>query len=255
MNDTKKSLRSKKKTVSKIRRAIVIVAIILIEFTVFILSIDFKVEANPQKGQVEFSFTEKSAEQEVMVKEKLTIEDDEPLVTTSVKLETKVEIEDIVENIGPEMEIGQTSGISLMNFKYAIKNCTYDANGILAENAEIIWLECQRKNLNEFAVVGIIAAESWWANPEKSELAANKKNIMSIKNNDGDYKTYETYSDCILDAIRILSEEYVSEDGRYHTGGQLDIIGNTYAENGAEWAALVAECAEMSTRALTTSND
>ena len=73
---------------------------------------------------------------------------------------------------------------------------------------------------------------------------------MSLKNDDGQYKTYETYTECILDAIRLISEEYISEEGRYHTGGNLNLIADTYSENGLEWSSLVSECAEMSTRAL-----
>lgn len=160
------------------------------------------------------------------------------------------DIEDIVKEINPQMDISKTSGISKTDFVFLLNNCKYDSTGILKENANIIWEECQKRQLNEFAIVGIIAAESFWANPEKSNLAENKKNIMSVKNDDGQYKTYETYTDCILDALRLISEEYVSDEGRYHTGGRLDLIADTYSENGLEWSLLVTECAEMSTRAL-----
>lgn len=199
----------------------------------------------------ELSSTDDSVETEILIVD-IEAEEDENIETIS--LISYKSIEEIIAEISPQMDISKPSGISKSNFIFLLEHCKYDKNNVLKENAALIWEECQTKQLHEFAVVGILAAESWWANPEKSELAANKKNIMSIKNDDGDYKTYETYSDCILDAMRILSEEYVSEDGRYHTGGQLDIIGNTYAENGAKWAALVAECAEMSTRALLEEN-
>lgn len=171
-------------------------------------------------------------------------------IEVSLVTDSQKDIQEIVEEITPEMDISMTSGISKSDFIYSLENCKYDITGILRENADIIWEECQQRELNEFAVVGIIATESCWANPDKSELVANKKNIMSIKNDNGEYKRYDTYTECILDAIRLLSEEYVSEEGRYHTGGQLDEIASTYSENGIEWANLVAECAEMSTRGL-----
>ena len=160
------------------------------------------------------------------------------------------DIEEIVKEISPEMDISKTSGISKADFIFLLNNCKYDSSGILKENANIIWEECQKRQLNEFAIVGIIATESFWANPEKSYLAENKKNIMSIKNDDGQYKTYDTYTECIVDVMRLLQEEYISEEGRYHTGGKLNLIADTYSENGLEWSSLVSECAEMSTRAL-----
>lgn len=163
---------------------------------------------------------------------------------------TKKTMPEIVSEISPKMDITETSGISKDDFIFLLENCKYDKSGILKENASLIWEECQIRQLNEFAIVGIISAESGWADPEISELTAEKKNIMSIKNDAGDYKTYETYSECILDAIRILSEEYIDENGRYKTSGKLNEIGDVYSECGEEWSCLVANCAEMSTRAL-----
>lgn len=199
----------------------------------------------------ELALADNSVETEILT---VNIETEENENIETISSISDKSIEEIIAEIGPEMDISKPSGISKSNFIFLLEHCKYDKNNVLKENAGLIWEECQTRQLHEFAVVGIIAAESWWANPEKSELVAKKKNIMSIKNNDGDYKTYETYSDCILDAIRILSEEYVSDEGRYHTGGRLDIIADTYSENGTEWAALVAECAEMSTRALLEEN-
>ena len=168
-------------------------------------------------------------------------------------LETQIPsrgISEIVSEISPEMDISSTSGISKDDFIYAMDNCKYDQFGIIAENAEVIWTECQERELNEFAIVGIIAAESGWANKEKSPLTKEKNNVMSIKYNNGDYKQYDTYTDCILDGIRILDENYIEEDSRYATGGNLSDIGEVYATE--EWSELVSNCAEMATRALTT---
>lgn len=158
----------------------------------------------------------------------------------------KQDIVRIVDEIGAEMDISSVSGISKEDFVYALQNCKFDKNGVLANNAEYIWDLCQDYEVNEFIICGLIAIESGWC---KSKLATNHHNIMSITGRNG-YKHYTNYSDCILDGVKLISEEYISEDGRYATGGKLTDIGSVYAPYNSNWAKMVANCAEMTTREL-----
>ena len=211
---------------------------------------------NVNNDAIALSFAEISTEVETEVETEAETEETIETEEISLIIEDEPcykEIDEIAEEISPEMDISEPSGISKEDFVLAMQNCEYDTNNVLADNAELIWDNCNERQINEFAIVGIIAIESGWADPENSELAAQKRNIMSIKNDHGDYKTYASYSDCILDAIRILDENYLERDGRYATGGNLQDISHVYAED-ENWANGVAECAEMSTRGLQTDN-
>ena len=140
-----------------------------------------------------------------------------------------------------------TSGISEEDFMFAMKNCKYDKNGVLADNAECIWNVCQEYNINEILFVGLIAAESGWCT---SNMSTSKKNILSITASGG-YKTYSSYADCIKDGIVLLSNNYCKSDGKYYTGGTLYDIGTIYCGvNSAEWCKLIINCADLFTKTL-----
>ena len=195
---------------------------------------------------IEYRLIEEQKEPKV---ETIILNNNSTFVKKQPQIEEKEEIvsySEIIDNIHIDMDISKTSGISEEDFVFAISNSPYDRNEILEENASLIWNECQERQINEFVICGIIARESLWCD---SELAINRKNVMSIKNNEGEYKIYSDYSDCIKDGIRLLSEEYISEKGRYSTGGNISEIGSVYAEH-PEWADLVIECAIMCTRSL-----
>lgn len=154
-------------------------------------------------------------------------------------------IDEIISEIGPQMDISGTSGISKEDFIFAMQNCEGDTTGNMGLIAGDIWDACQEPNVNEFAIAGKVALECGWANPEKSELVAKKNNLMSIKDNNGNYKEYDSFSECIQDGVRLITEEYISIDGRYKTGGNLTEIGKVYCPDTPEWPIQVANCARM----------
>lgn len=160
----------------------------------------------------------------------------------------KSDVDSIRCEIGPYMDIAAPSGISKEDFVYAMEHCTYDTNGVLADNAEFIWTKCQHYKLNEFAVCGIIAGESGWAT---SSLATRKHNVMSIRGSNG-YKYFDSYEDCIGYSIELIATRYIDPEGTYYTGGVLTDIGYTYAGEsyGEDWAELVSDCAMKCTEGL-----
>lgn len=160
----------------------------------------------------------------------------------------KSDVESIRCEIGPYMDISSTSGISKDDFVYAMEHCKYDANGVLADNAEFIWTECQEYELNEFAICGILAGESGWAT---SKLATSRHNVMSIRGSKG-YKYFDSYEECIGYSIELIATRYIDPEGTYYTGGVLMDIGYTYAgeDYGEDWAKLVSNCAYMCTEGL-----
>ena len=159
-------------------------------------------------------------------------------------------IDEIVSTLNAEMDISNTSGISKEDFIYALENCVYDKNGVLGKNAEAIWNSCQKYQLNEFAFCGMIAFESGWCD---SKLAQNRKNILSIKNANGEYIRYDSYAKCIEDGAKLLRKNYINNDSKYSTGGKLTDIayiylgGETYIE---QWCDGVSSCANLCTKAL-----
>lgn len=175
-----------------------------------------------------------------------------PTKVYAIKERTQTEktIEEIVSELNSEMDISSTSGISKKDFIYALKNCEYDKNGVLRKNAEIIWLNCQKYQLNEFAFCGIIAFESGWCD---SDLTKNKKNIMSIKNSKGEYNSYYSYAKCIEEGAKLLRKKYIDEDSTYDTGGKLPDIAYTYVGDEVyinQWCEGIADCATLCSKAL-----
>ena len=160
------------------------------------------------------------------------------------------EIKSIVEGLTPELDISSTSGISKEDFIYALENCEEDENKVLAENAELIWNTCQRYKINEFALCGLISFESGWCD---SRLSKNKKNIMSIRCSNGEYIFYDSYGECIHQCAKLLKCNYINEDGRYATGGELLDIAPVYLgseEYAYDWAEGVSYRAKKCAEAL-----
>ncbi len=253
-------------SMEEIRLLITVIAIFVMSFTIQIVKINndaVAIEFDEIPKKTEISVQTDNIDETENITETKNIARSEKLKVTSKTEEdnpkeeiSNVEenisykkIDEIVEEISPEMDISEPSGISKDDFVLAMEKCDYDKNSVLADNAVLIWENCNERQINEFAIIGIIAIESGWANPEVSELTAEKNNIMSIRDDEGEYKTYYSYSECIEDAIRILDENYLEADGRYATGGNLQDISVVYAED-TNWANRVAECAEMSTRGL-----
>lgn len=74
--------------------------------------------------------------------------------------------------------------------------------------------------INSAIYASIVALESGWC---RSELAESKNNITSHTCSDG-YKEYETKEDCLWDMAENLSENYLSEDGKYYCGTDLEDV-------------------------------
>lgn len=181
----------------------------------------------------------------------MSASDDVPHIYTSSK-----SIEEIIADISPQMDISKPSGISYEDFVFAIKHCEYDKYGYIYENVDVIWEECQKYHLNEFGITGIIAFEGGWIDPVEYPIAIGyRKNVMSVKDDNGIYKVYDTYADSIRDGIRLIAEEYIDENGKQATGGNLTDIGEKYAPENPLWPIKMAEGAEMATRALVNKED
>lgn len=152
-----------------------------------------------------------------------------------------------ISRITSSTDISGVSGISKKAFCDSMEKCRYDKRGVLFECSETIWETCQEYNLNEYAIVGIIAWESGWCS---SGLSSNRHNIMSIKSGGG-YKYYDSYQECVIDGVSLIANNYVDKHGKYATGGVLSNIAPVYTGySGSNWASKVAECANMSMKSI-----
>lgn len=74
--------------------------------------------------------------------------------------------------------------------------------------------------INSAIYASIVALESGWG---RSDLSESKNNITSHTCSDG-YKEYQTKEDCLWDMAKNLSENYLSEDGKYYCGTELEDV-------------------------------
>ena len=81
-----------------------------------------------------------------------------------------------------------------------------------------------------------VARMETWAGSE----CVGYYNCFNIRNPDGSYTDYSSYTASIDDFVRLILDEYVNPDGLWHEGESISSIGVHYAE-AASWADAITE--------------
>lgn len=93
----------------------------------------------------------------------------------------------------------------------------------------------EETGVNAVFLASVAALESGWG---KSNAANTKNNLFGWTTNKGDLKTFNSKEDCILFVARKMKEYYLSPDGKYFNGYEVEDINICY--NGRpEWAKAV----------------
>lgn len=103
----------------------------------------------------------------------------------------------------------------------------------------------QQFGVNAFLLVGISALESSWGT---SNRAVNDNNLTgyNIKSND-DYYAFSSRSESLMSTARLLSYNYLNEDGKYYSGKSVQSIHKNYCPPSTDacsgWSDKVTEIA------------
>lgn len=93
----------------------------------------------------------------------------------------------------------------------------------------------EETGVNAVFLASVAALESGWG---KSNAANTKNNLFGWTTNKGDLKTFNSKEECILFVARKMKEYYLSPDGKYFNGYEVEDINVCY--NGRpEWANAV----------------
>lgn len=111
----------------------------------------------------------------------------------------------------------------------------------LSEYADV-FIECEKKyGVNAILLASLAALESGWA---RSDLAVDKNNLFGWKQSNGEYASFESKEQCILEVADAISENYLSQTGVYYTGDTLiDNVAQYYSPS-EEWIKLLKEVAD-----------
>jgi beta-N-acetylglucosaminidase len=95
--------------------------------------------------------------------------------------------------------------------------------------------------VNALFLIGVTALESYWG---KSDLARTKNNLSGYYIN-GKPKYFSSKAECILETAKLISEEYLKEDGLYYKGKSIRAININYCEL-SSWTGKVNDIAANS---------
>jgi len=96
-------------------------------------------------------------------------------------------------------------------------------------------------NVNAILIFAIVRLES---GNGKSQIAKSKNNlggIITYEKSARVYKSFDSRSDCVIYMAKLLSENYLTEGGRYYNGYTLPDIAKKYSAAPDKWSDYVSE--------------
>jgi len=96
-------------------------------------------------------------------------------------------------------------------------------------------------NVNALLILAIVRLES---GNGKSQIAKSRNNLGGIivsQKSVRVYKSFDTRSDCVIYMAKLLSENYLTEGGKYFNGYTLNDIAQSYSASPDTWTDLVKE--------------
>ena len=90
--------------------------------------------------------------------------------------------------------------------------------------------------LNALFLISITRLES---GNGSSSLAKNQNNLGGLKNGNSGYLSFDSKEDCVKYMAELLSENYLSENGRFYSGKTVADVSKKYCEQADYWAQSV----------------
>ena len=116
-----------------------------------------------------------------------------------------------------------------------------EGNALQTLSRGFYWAEQEHK-VNILFVIAITRLES---SNGRSSLAISNNNLGGVKSSGGGYGYYNDWGESLNDICRLISNEYLSEDGLFYNGTSMWNVNKKYCEE-SDWADKLNQmCYEM----------
>lgn len=163
------------------------------------------------------------------------IEQEEPEQVEEVQ-EPVIQTTPIEEvTISKDMDLTVRTGLSRDDFILLISRVEQDTSNFFEENAGLIYDMCEKYQINEIFLCGLISAESGWS------IASNHRNThnyISLMSNNGLIK-FASVEEGIEKAAQTLHDNYLTPGGRFYYGTTLSAVKTKFCPASSTWVNLV----------------
>ena len=156
--------------------------------------------------------------------------------------DTEIEEEPIIETtpiedvtISKDMDLTIRTGLSREDFITLISGVKEDKKGFFEENAGLIYDICEEYSINEIFFCGLIAGESGWHIADNHRRTHNYISLMS----GGKLIKFESLEVGLRKAAEALSNNYLTEGGRFYHGPTLAGVKTRFCPSSSTWVNLI----------------
>ncbi len=142
-------------------------------------------------------------------------------------------IEDVT--ISKDMDLTIRTGLSREDFITLISGVKEDKKGFFEENAGLIYDICEEYSINEIFFCGLIAGESGWHIADNHRRTHNYISLMS----GGKLIKFESLEIGLRKAAEALSNNYLTEGGRFYHGPTLAGVKTRFCPASSTWVNLI----------------
>lgn len=90
----------------------------------------------------------------------------------------------------------------------------------------------EKYHINLFLVVGIVAEESGWGKSPRANNGSFNLTGHGVPKNSSKGSQFNSYEECIYETFRLISEDYIQPNGKYHCGGKsIYNVNDVYSAN------------------------
>lgn len=125
--------------------------------------------------------------------------------------------------------ISEISNISTNKIKELLNGTSFNTDDIANT---IKYGETLEHPINAIFLISMLR---WESGHGWSELARTHNNISSVKSRSGGWRVYDSYNECVLETIGLVSNQYLDPNGNYYNGKSIWSINEKYCETN-EWA-------------------
>ena len=133
------------------------------------------------------------------------------------------------------MDLTVRTGLSREDFITLISDVKEDKRGFFKENAGLIYDICEEYSINEIFFCGLIAGESGWHIADNHRRTHNYISLMSA----GKLIKFSSVEDGLRKAAESLSNNYLTEGGRFYHGATLAGVKTRFCPASSTWVNLI----------------
>jgi beta-N-acetylglucosaminidase len=163
---------------------------------------------------------------------------------------TEYSREELLARLSFDMDVGESSDLSLEQFRKILQNQSSDTNNIFSDNADYFYYAEQEYDINGVFLAAVAIHESGWGT---SNIALTKKNLFGYMAYDNSpylsAMSFGEYSEGIDLLARVFMKYYLKPsgteiyggniaEGKYYSGNTVSDVNKYYATD-TKWASAV----------------